>query len=126
MKRAIRWNPRPVAWMRDRRGLPSAATVLTSRSPSSIFPTNGVVADLGATKFGFQACFLVGALMFFSGYMSSEATQTVSIYYVLAWLETNKKSLIIAFVVAVAVGFGSAGYRYSEDQKEFAASDAFL
>lgn len=59
--------------------------------------------------------------------MSSEATtQSVSVYDLLAWLETNKKNLIIGFTAAVVVGFGIAAYRYSVDQKEMAASDALL
>jgi predicted negative regulator of RcsB-dependent stress response len=58
--------------------------------------------------------------------MSSEATQTLTIYDLLAWLETNKKTLILGFVVAVVVGFGIAAYRYSAHQKEVAANDALL
>ncbi len=58
--------------------------------------------------------------------MSSEATQTVGVYDVLAWLETNKKTLAIGFVTAVVIGFGIAIYRYTVDQKELAASDALL
>src|ERR1043166_362650 len=64
--------------------------------------------------------------MSFSGHMSSETTQTVGVYDVLAWIEANKKSLLIAFVAVVVVGFGIAIYRYNTDQKELAASDALL
>ena len=64
--------------------------------------------------------------MFFADIMSSEATQTTTVYDVLAWLETNKKPLIIAFVVAVLIGFGIAVYRWKSDQTELAASDALL
>ncbi len=62
----------------------------------------------------------------FCGHMSSEATPTVTAYEVLAWLETNKKQLIIAFAAAVVVGFAIGIYRYTVDQKELAASDALL
>ena len=58
--------------------------------------------------------------------MSSEATQTVTVYDVLAWLESNKKSLLLAFIAAVVIGFGIGIYRYSSDQKELAASEALL
>lgn len=58
--------------------------------------------------------------------MSSEATPSTGIYELLAWLETNKKTLIIAFLVAVVLGFGIAIYRYSAERKELAASDALL
>lgn len=58
--------------------------------------------------------------------MSSDVTQSARLYEVLAWLETNKKSLAIAFGVAVVVGFGIAAYRYSTHQNELAASDALL
>jgi predicted negative regulator of RcsB-dependent stress response len=68
----------------------------------------------------------VGALMTFNGHMSSEATQTVTVYDVLAWIESNKKSLLVGFVAAVVIGFGIAIYRYNADQRELAASDALL
>jgi predicted negative regulator of RcsB-dependent stress response len=58
--------------------------------------------------------------------MSSEATQTVGVYEFLAWLETNKKGVIMAFVAAVVVGFGIATYRWKSNQTEMAASDALL
>jgi predicted negative regulator of RcsB-dependent stress response len=58
--------------------------------------------------------------------MSSEATQTMTVYDLLAWLEANKKGLIVGFVAAVVIGFGIAIYRYNVDQKELAASDALL
>ena len=64
--------------------------------------------------------------MTFSGNMSSDATQSIGVYDVLAWLETNKKPLIIGFVTAVVVSFGIVTYRYSANQKEVAASDALL
>lgn len=58
--------------------------------------------------------------------MSSEATQNVTIFEVLAWLESNKKAIIIACVAAVVIGFGVAIYRWKSDQTELAASDALL
>jgi predicted negative regulator of RcsB-dependent stress response len=60
--------------------------------------------------------------------MSSEATQTqsVTIYDVLAWIETNKRALIIGFVAAVVIGFTIAIVRYRSEQREVAASDALL
>src|ERR1041385_5724644 len=75
---------------------------------------------------GFRACFLTGPLMTFTGHMSSEATQTVTVYDLLAWLEANKKGLGVGFIAAVVLGFGIAVYRYNVDQKELAASDALL
>jgi predicted negative regulator of RcsB-dependent stress response len=64
--------------------------------------------------------------LFFSGHMSSEATQTVTAYEVLAWLEANKKALAVGFIAAVVIGFGVAAYRWKTEQKELAASDALL
>jgi predicted negative regulator of RcsB-dependent stress response len=58
--------------------------------------------------------------------MSSEATQTIGVYDVLAWLETNKKTLAAGFVAVVVICFGIAIYRYTTEQKELAASDALL
>lgn len=59
--------------------------------------------------------------------MSSEATtQSLSVYDVLAWLETNKKPLIVGFIIAVVLGFAIATYRYTSDRKELAASEALL
>lgn len=57
---------------------------------------------------------------------TTQPTQSVTVYDLLAWLETNKKSLIIGFTAAVVIGFGIAAYRYSAEQKELAASDALL
>ncbi len=59
--------------------------------------------------------------------MSSEApTQSLTVYDFLAWLETNKKPLIIGFVAAVVLGFAIATYRYMSDRKELAASEALF
>jgi predicted negative regulator of RcsB-dependent stress response len=58
--------------------------------------------------------------------MDSEATQTVTVYDVLAWVETNKKALLIGFAAAVVIGFGMMIYRYNADQREVTASDALL
>ncbi|MFO1499316.1 MAG: tetratricopeptide repeat protein [Verrucomicrobiota bacterium] len=59
--------------------------------------------------------------------MSSEATQqSMGLYDFLAWVETNKKPLLIGVVAAIVLGFGYGIYQYSVHQKEFAASDALL
>lgn len=59
--------------------------------------------------------------------MSSETTQqNFTAYEILAWLETNKKALVIGFVAAVIVGSGIAIYRWKTEQTELAASDALL
>jgi predicted negative regulator of RcsB-dependent stress response len=58
--------------------------------------------------------------------MSSEATQTLSIYDVLGWLDANKRGLIIGAIAIVVIGFAVAAYEWRKDQTELAASDALL
>ena len=58
--------------------------------------------------------------------MSSETTQTVGIYDVLAWLEANKKAVIICFSVVVVLWFGFEIYQWKSEQTELAASDALM
>jgi TolA-binding protein len=58
--------------------------------------------------------------------MSAEATQTISVYDVLGWLETNKTPVIAACVAAVVIGFGIAAYEWKSSQTEVQASDALL
>ena len=52
--------------------------------------------------------------MTFSGHMCSEATQTIGVYDVLAWLETNKKNL--QHEHAVAMSFLES-YTFTRDLK---------
>jgi tetratricopeptide (TPR) repeat protein len=58
--------------------------------------------------------------------MSSEMTGSVGFYDLLAWLEENKKRLIVAAAGLVVVGSGIAVYRYNKAQTELAASQALL
>jgi predicted negative regulator of RcsB-dependent stress response len=58
--------------------------------------------------------------------MSSDATQTMTVYDLLAWLEANKKGVIAGLIAAIVIGFGVYIYSYNADQKELAASDALL
>ncbi len=58
--------------------------------------------------------------------MSSETTGSSGFYEFLAWLEENKKRLLIAFLVAIVAGFGISIYRWKAHETELAASDALL
>lgn len=58
--------------------------------------------------------------------MSSETTGSTGFYEFLAWLEENRKRLIVGFVIAVVVGLGIAFYRWKSDQTEWAANAALL
>jgi tetratricopeptide (TPR) repeat protein len=58
--------------------------------------------------------------------MSSEMTGSVGLYDLLAWLEENKKRLILAAAGLVVVGSGISIYRYNKAQTELAASQALL
>jgi predicted negative regulator of RcsB-dependent stress response len=58
--------------------------------------------------------------------MSSDTTQTAGLYEILAWLETNKKTVAVGFVAAVVVWFGVEVYQWRTDQVELSASDALL
>jgi len=58
--------------------------------------------------------------------MSSDTTQTVGIYEFLAWLETNKRAVMIGFAALVVVWFAVEVYQYRSEQVEVAASDALL
>jgi predicted negative regulator of RcsB-dependent stress response len=59
-------------------------------------------------------------------HMSSQASPSVAFYETVAWVEANRKPLIIAFVAAVVVGFGIAAYLWQNNRTERAASDALL
>ena len=48
------------------------------------------------------------------------------IYDILAWLEVNKKRILITFLIATAIGFAMAIYRYIKTQKEHQASAALI
>ena len=70
-----------------------------------------------------------------SGFMSSEkplpqeikgAHRQADIYDVLAWLEVNKKKVVIAAVALVIAGFTVATVRYMNEQKELNASGELL
>lgn len=58
--------------------------------------------------------------------MSSQTTGSIGFYEFLAWLEENKKNLVLAAAGLVVLGSGIAVYRWNKAQTELAASDALL
>lgn len=58
--------------------------------------------------------------------MSSELTGSTVFYELLAWLEENKKRLIVAAAGMAVAGSGLAIYRWNKAQTELAASEALL
>jgi TolA-binding protein len=57
---------------------------------------------------------------------TKEAHRQADFYDLLAWLEVNKKKVLIAAVALVAVGFIVATARYMREQKEINASSELL
>lgn len=53
-------------------------------------------------------------------------SESPGLFELLAWVEENKKRLIIGAVTLAVVGSGIAIYRWKQDQTELAASDALL
>jgi outer membrane protein assembly factor BamD (BamD/ComL family) len=74
----------------------------------------------------FRACNLPDALMISAKHMSSQVSPSMAFYQAVAWLEANKKLLLVAFIVVVMVGFGIAAYFWQSDRTERAANDALL
>ncbi|MHB8522729.1 MAG: tetratricopeptide repeat protein [Limisphaerales bacterium] len=58
--------------------------------------------------------------------MSSEVTESSGFYEFLAWLEINKKRLIVAAIVLAVAGLGIATYRWQASQREEAAYAALF
>lgn len=58
--------------------------------------------------------------------MSSEATQSAGFYEFLAWLETNKKQVIVGAVVVVALALIIAFFLWQSRQREVEANAALL
>jgi TolA-binding protein len=58
--------------------------------------------------------------------MNSEKTESADLYDLLAWLEANKKQLIIGVTAVVVVGFVVAIYRWNRNEHEAAANAALL
>jgi outer membrane protein assembly factor BamD (BamD/ComL family) len=58
--------------------------------------------------------------------MNPETTQSTGFYEVLAWLEQNKKNVLVGFSAVVIIGCAIAGYRWKSHQTELSASEALL
>ena len=58
--------------------------------------------------------------------MNSEATHSANFYDVLAWLEVNKKKLIIATGSVVVIGFAAYAYNLQVSQKDLKADEALF
>lgn len=55
-----------------------------------------------------------------------EVAESARFYELLGWLDQNKKSLAIGFVVILILAFGIAAYRWNAQQTEAAANEALL
>jgi tetratricopeptide (TPR) repeat protein len=58
--------------------------------------------------------------------MNSDASESARLLEFLAWVEVNKKRLVIGAIAAVVIGLGVYVYRHQAAQKELAASEALL
>jgi outer membrane protein assembly factor BamD (BamD/ComL family) len=58
--------------------------------------------------------------------MNPETTQSTAFYEFLAWLEQNRRNLVIGIAVALVLGCAVAVYRWKSRQTELAATEALL
>jgi tetratricopeptide (TPR) repeat protein len=56
--------------------------------------------------------------------MDSNATTSVDVYKIWAWLEAHKKQVSLGAAIALAIGLGAWFYFWKQSEKEFAAGEA--
>jgi TolA-binding protein len=74
----------------------------------------------------FWLAFLTAARMIRQLDMSSEATESMRLVNFLAWLEVNKKRLLVGVIIVAALAGGYSIYRWRENEAEAEANEALL